>query len=171
MVDSIVDSDTVEQITGYTERRLRDLAKAGFFPAPDRGRYQLKATCAGIIRHMREMLAATSGPASDERAKLIKARRELVEVQLAEKRRQLLPLADVCAQLGAISAEMNQTLRMQLVDILPAHNAGLDAAQQRVNNRAAFEDICRRFQTWAQEYDAILASKPNAKTPPTGTPP
>jgi hypothetical protein len=157
----------MEQITGLTARRLLQLAKAGYFPAPDHGRYQLKATCGGVIRHMREMLAAASGPASDERANLIRARRELVEIQIQEKRRTLIPLADICERLGAMTFEIRGTLQRHLIDQLPAHNAGLDAAKQRENNRAALTEICQRFQNWAREYDATLAAAPaDPKAPP-----
>lgn len=55
----------LEALTGLTDRRHRQLAKAGYFPPPVRGVYELAPTLRGLFRYYRE--AAHGGAALRER--------------------------------------------------------------------------------------------------------
>ena len=157
-----IDGPTLEEIVGLSDRRLRQLARAGFFPEPSGGQYKLLPTFAGVVKHLRALAETAGGTLATERERLTRARRELAEVQLGIAKRDLIPLPDVCARLQNISRTQRDTLRSVLLDQLPAQNAGLDAPKQRENNRAAFEQVCLTFQKFAAEYDASLAAAKDA---------
>ena len=45
-----IDTAQLIRLSGLTDRRLRELAREGWLPAPDNGRYQLVAAVQGLIR-------------------------------------------------------------------------------------------------------------------------
>lgn len=55
MADSgIIDTAQLIRLSGLTDRRLRELAREGWLPAPDNGRYQLVGAIQGLLRYYRE---------------------------------------------------------------------------------------------------------------------
>lgn len=154
-------ADSMQQaaaITGLSIAAIR-LAKKGGCPAFRGSRV--------VISELKEWLDAkgqqfeTGGPGggpSKEQVEIwLKLERlEGEKLANAETRKELQSITVICDRLRAISEEIKGTLRAILLDQLPAQNAGLDAPKQRENNRAAFEQICRRFQSWAAEYNEAL---------------
>ena len=53
-----IHADRLSALTGLSDRRHRQLAKEGFFPAPVRGHYQTDATLSGLFRYYREARSA-----------------------------------------------------------------------------------------------------------------
>lgn len=49
-----IDGERLAVLTGLSDRRLRQLAKEGFFPSPERGLYDLPKTISGLFRYYRE---------------------------------------------------------------------------------------------------------------------
>ena len=49
-----IDTAQLIRLSGLTDRRLRELAREGWLPAPDNGRYQLVAAIQGLLRYYRE---------------------------------------------------------------------------------------------------------------------
>lgn len=76
--------DELIAITTLTDRRHRQLAKAGFFPSPINGRYKALATLRGLFTHFRKLAADHVDEFDQERLKKLKAERFLAEVA-AEK--------------------------------------------------------------------------------------
>lgn len=90
MADTI-HADKLCSLTGLTDRRHRQLAKAGYFPPPKRSEYQLAATIKGMFLFYREQAAKKTD--SDERIKT--ARADKLEIQNAALRRDLIPAEEV----------------------------------------------------------------------------
>ncbi|NBR87398.1 MAG: hypothetical protein EBT61_18160 [Verrucomicrobia bacterium] len=90
MADTI-HADKLCALTGLTDRRHRQLAKAGYFPPPDKSEYQLAATIKGLFQYYREQKEKRGN--SDERIK--KARAEKLEIGNEVLRRDLLPAEEV----------------------------------------------------------------------------
>jgi hypothetical protein len=60
------------------DRRLRQLAKEGFFPEPDRGEYEFLATLLGLVRYYRELSARRSDEfEAEEQRKLTESADEI----------------------------------------------------------------------------------------------
>src|SRR5262245_55214640 len=78
----VITAEQLCSITGLTDRRHRQLAAAGYFPPPIRGRYQ-GVTLLGIIRYQREQLAKRNDTFRREQEAYTKARREVAQEELA----------------------------------------------------------------------------------------
>jgi phage terminase Nu1 subunit (DNA packaging protein) len=83
-------ADKFCQITGLTDRRHRQIAKAGFFPMPKKGIYQLTPALAGFMRFLREQVESAAGGFNDERLKKLTAERHMAELKLAKERKAAL---------------------------------------------------------------------------------
>ena len=55
MSEPTLTADKLCALTGLSDRRHRQLAKAGYFPPPKRGEYQLSATIKGMFSYYREL--------------------------------------------------------------------------------------------------------------------
>jgi len=70
----------IEQATGLTDRRLRQLADDGFFPMPQAGLYKFAETMVGLNRFYRERAAqktAAQERVHEARAKLLEHKYEV----------------------------------------------------------------------------------------------
>jgi hypothetical protein len=64
----------------------------------------------------------------------------------------------------ALGEEIKATLGFQLKDRLPALDAGLDAAAQRINNTNVYLEIMNRFQEFARQWtEKEIEAAPVAK--------
>jgi len=145
-----VRAEELEEITGLTDRRHRQLAAEGFFPPPEKGCYQMLPALVGIIRFYRT---------SNEKESLQRKRGLLLDKQIEEKQigideslKRLKPVEFFAQKVMSLGAELNGTLNFQLNDRLPALNAGLNAPDQRVNNRKVYLELCRRFREFADQW-------------------
>jgi hypothetical protein len=75
------DTLTAEQLctlTTLTDRRHRQIATEGFFPAPKRGRYERDATLSGLFRYFRELASKESDEERQAKTKLANARADAI---------------------------------------------------------------------------------------------
>ncbi len=142
----------LEEITGLTDRRHRQIADEGYFPKPDLGKYRRDETLRGMFRYYRERNDKDTLTA--ERVLLTKEKRIEQESINAERSGQLESKEAIAKKIFALGEEIKSTLNFQLTDRLPALNAGLDAPAQRINNRAVFLEILKRFQEFAKRWIA-----------------
>jgi hypothetical protein len=84
MKNTTITADALAKLTGLTDRRHRQLAKAGFFPPPVRGCYLQAETLTGLFKYFREM--ASQDPVAESRARLNSVRATSLErkAQLSE---------------------------------------------------------------------------------------
>lgn len=96
----------VAQALNLTEMRVQQLVKEGM-PREGRGQYDAVKCMAWYIRYLQAALKKKSLPTTDgayagereQRVRLLKADADLREIELAEKQGQLVPLADVEAEM------------------------------------------------------------------------
>ncbi|ELT51006.1 hypothetical protein [Brucella intermedia] len=92
-----------------SEERIRQLSKAGYFPRPSRGKVPFVGVIQGYIRSLREDNKNTSKTAADTRVR--DARAEEIQIRIAEKKRELIPIDDAIAAqdflLGVVVAELS----------------------------------------------------------------
>ncbi len=92
----------VAHVLNISERRIQQLAKEGL-PREERGKYDLANCMIWYIRYLQKKLESKSLGSEDfgrssflaEKRRLVKADAELREIELAEKRKQLVSIADV----------------------------------------------------------------------------
>src|SRR5581483_1201784 len=89
--DSIISTEQFSRIAGVTEKRLRQLAAEGYFPAPKDGRWKALECAKGLIEFYRSAESKKSnGMRRDEELKLA-AERKLAELKVAKAEGALLP--------------------------------------------------------------------------------
>lgn len=108
----------IARLLDLTERRVQQLARDGVIPAstrsgPDRGRYDLVGTVRGYVRYLREQATRSQTGTADfgvERARLIKAKADLAEMDAQIRRGDLLPAGDVEEAWIAVLARLRARL-------------------------------------------------------------
>jgi phage terminase Nu1 subunit (DNA packaging protein) len=89
--------DTISKLLDLTPRRVNQLVNEGVLPRAERGRYELVPVVQAYIRYLREK--ALKGDIGDDytthRARLVKARADLLEMEREQMSGQLIPAADV----------------------------------------------------------------------------
>jgi len=139
-------------LTGLTDRRHRQLAAAGYFPLPDRGRYDAAAAIAGLFRHFREQLSKKNSELVQEQRRLAKAKRETVEEELAILRAEYVKKSSIGPALRNISLHQRAKLQFKLESELAPTLAGLHALEIRSKMAAAVDDVCQVFREGVKEW-------------------
>jgi hypothetical protein len=93
----------IARLLDLTERRVQQLVREGVIPAParagpERGRYDLVGAVRGYVRYLRAQATQSSGGSVDfgaERARLVKAKADLAEMDAEVRRGGLLPAGAV----------------------------------------------------------------------------
>jgi len=91
MSEPTIHADKLCALTGLTDRRHRQLSKAGYFPPPVLSEYQLAPTIKGMFQYYREQKAKNG--TNDDRIK--KGRANRLEIQNKILTRDLIPLEEV----------------------------------------------------------------------------
>lgn len=120
---------------GASERLVRDLADRGIAVREARGRYDIKATIANYVAHLRQVSAGRGGEESQldltkEKARESKERADSLAIKNAKMRGELLPVDDV---LFGWSHIMTNT-RLGVLAIVPrlSQEFGLSPEQEAV---------------------------------------
>lgn len=98
------EEDNLQPVAGIASlldvsiRRVQQLVADGVLPKARHGKYPVIACIQAYIRHLRELSEGASAAA--ERAKLLKAQRQKVEIEVASMRRDLIPAEEVRAVVG-----------------------------------------------------------------------
>lgn len=140
---------TAEQlcgITGLTDRRHRQLATAGYFPAPINGRYVAGKVLVGVIRYQRELITKKNGKLAKEQVALTKARRETAQEELAVMRGRYVEKAEIGPALRNVSLHQRAVLQRKLEQELGPNLAGLTTQEILPKIKAAVDEICSVFR-------------------------
>jgi len=95
---------TIARLLDLTERRVQQLAREGVIPKAENGRYDLVAAVRGYVKYLRDRAMGGGAPpdAHAERARLLKANADKVELDLAERRQELVPVDEAAALLERV---------------------------------------------------------------------
>src|SRR6056297_2219834 len=83
----------IARLLDLSERRVQQLSREGVIPKADRGQYDLIGSVRGYVRYLRDQAAKAQAGAPDyaaERARFIRARADLAEMEAEEKRHSLI---------------------------------------------------------------------------------
>jgi hypothetical protein len=158
-----ITGDQIEGLTGLTDRRLRQLAKAGYFPPPERGQYQYAATIRGLFKYYREDHHNTSRTLNDAKLSKLKADAEMSKLKVQQARKETIPRQQVSEFLRAWAAKLDLLLTAELENNVPNLVLGLSIADIRREMVACHDRIRemthRGFRTWEDDnpiYDGPL---------------
>lgn len=89
---------TIAKLLLLSDRRVQQLTKEGVIPKAERGRYELAPAVQGYIRFLQERsLRSDSSPIDyrTEKARLTKAQADLAEIEAANARGEVAPVAQI----------------------------------------------------------------------------
>ena len=83
----------IARLLDLSERRIQQLSREGVIPKAERGQYDLVAAVRGYVAYLRDLAVKAQAGAPDfgaERARLIKAKADLAEMEADGRRGELL---------------------------------------------------------------------------------
>ncbi len=151
MAENAQSAEVLAKLLDITERRVRQLSAEGIIPKVSRGRYEMVGAVRGYIRYLRNLnLQGDVGPAdyATQRARLVKARADLAEMEASEMRGELLPAPDVTAAWTEIVALMRARLLVLPDKLAPVVHETTSINQAKdVIKRAIFEVLTEIAET------------------------
>ena len=103
----------IARLLDLSERRIQQLSREGVIPKAERGQYDLVAAVRGYVVYLREQAVRAQAGAPDfgaERARLIKAKADLAEMEADGRRGELLPADAVEAAWTSVLARLRARL-------------------------------------------------------------
>ncbi|MDX9859313.1 MAG: terminase small subunit, Nu1 [Rhodospirillales bacterium] len=144
MAENAQPAEVLAKLLDISERRVRQLCAEGVIPKAARGRYEVVGAVRGYIRYLRDLALKGEVGAADyglERARLVKARADLAEMEAAEKRDDLIPARDVTAAWTEIMALVRARLLALPDKIAPVVHETTSIAEARGVVRKAIHDV------------------------------
>jgi hypothetical protein len=140
-----------------SEERIRQLVKQGYIPrAEKRGYVQLVGAVQGYLRYLKDDERRSSKSAADSRVR--DARALEIELRIAERSRDLIPLEDALADM----AEFAAAVRSELAG-LPARLTRIMDERQKIESEV--DGVLTRLSERAAQKAATL--EPGRGDPPT----
>jgi phage terminase Nu1 subunit (DNA packaging protein) len=103
----------IAKLLDLSERRVQQLSREGVIPKATRGQYDLVGSVRGYVRYLRDQAAKAHAGAPDyaaERARFIRARADLAEMEADQKRGSVIVAGDVEAAWIAVLALLRTRL-------------------------------------------------------------
>jgi phage terminase Nu1 subunit (DNA packaging protein) len=103
----------IAKLLDLSERRVQQLSREGVIPKATRGQYDLIGSVRGYVRYLRDQAVQAQAGAPDyavERARFIRARADLAEMEAAHKRGSVIDAVDVEAAWIAVLALLRTRL-------------------------------------------------------------
>ena len=103
----------IARLLDLSERRVQQLNREGVIPKAERGQYDLIGSVRGYVRYLRDQALKAQAGAPDyaaERARFIRARADLAEMEAEEKRRSLIAAEQIEAAWIAVLALLRTRL-------------------------------------------------------------
>ena len=103
----------IARLLDLSERRVQQLSREGVIPKAERGQYELIGSVSGYVRYLRDQALKAQAGAPDyaaERARYIRARADLAEMEAEEKRRSLIAAEQIEAAWIAVLALLRTRL-------------------------------------------------------------
>ncbi len=136
-----ISAEKLCQLSGLTDRQHRNIAKAGYYPPPIKGQYQMTLTITGLLRYYREAesrIRGTKEAISQEKLAAMKRENEEAQGLLVLK-------SAVAAELQKSLTPIKELLRAQLEGELPRAMSGMALAENRIVGKRVFDHVCDRL--------------------------
>ena len=103
----------IAKLLDLSERRVQQLSREGVIPKAERGQYDLIGSVRGYVRYLRDQALKSQAGAPDymaERARFIRARADIAEMEAQEKRLSLIAADQIEAAWIAVLALLRTRL-------------------------------------------------------------
>jgi len=103
----------ITKLLDLSERRVQQLSREGVIPKAERGQYDLIGSVRGYVRYLRDQALKSQAGAPDymaERARFIRARADIAEMEAQEKRLSLIAADQIEAAWIAVLALLRTRL-------------------------------------------------------------
>ena len=136
-----ISGEKMESFTGLTDRRHRQIAKAGYFPSPKDGMYDGNLAIRGMFKYYAETRGEEKQNLSQEKYLKLKADRQLAELKLSQGRAEVVGADDVADALRRLGAKWDQVLTQKLETEIPVRMLGKDIVACRAEAREVHDEI------------------------------
>ena len=144
MADNTQSITVIARLLDLSERRVRQLSAEGVIPKAARGRYELVGAVRGYVRYLRDLILKDEAGAADygtERARLVKAKADLAEMEAARMRGDLLPAPEVAAAWTEIVALLRARLLVLPDKLAPLIHETTTIAESRAVLKKAIHEV------------------------------
>jgi len=134
----------IAKLLDLSERRVQQLSREGVIPKATRGQYDLSGSVRGYVRYLRDQAVKAQAGAPDyasERARFIRARADLAEMEAEEKRGSVLAAEDVEEAWIAVLALLRTRLIALPDRLAPVVHQQPTVAETRSQIRAAIREV------------------------------
>jgi len=150
MAENTQSAVVLARLLDISERRVRQLSAEGVIPKAARGRYEVVGAVRGYIRYLRDLTLKGEVGAADygvERARLVKARADLAEMEAAHRGGDLIAAPDVTAAWTDIMALVRARLLALPDKIAPVVHETTSIAEARNVIHQAVHDTLAEIAT------------------------
>ena len=138
--------------TGLTDRRHRQIAAAGYFPPPIRGRYQSGPTLIGMVRYLAEQNRKKDDHLRQEQEALTRAKRQLAEEELAALRGRYVERDLIGPALRNVSLHQRAILQRKLEQELAPNLANLTTVEILARIKPMVDELCAIFREGTKQW-------------------
>lgn len=96
----LIPGDALAELTDRSDRRHRQLAQTGYFPAPANGEYELQPTITGLFNYYRER-AKVADPLTKARLEKLQVESRLLEITESARLGELAPVKEMAQRVSA----------------------------------------------------------------------
>ena len=150
MAENSQSAEVLAKLLDLTERRVRQLSAEGVIPKAARGRYEVVGAVRGYIRYLRDLALKGDLGTADygiERARLVKARADLAEMEAKQVRGELIPAPDVTLAWTEIMALVRARLLALPDKLAPVIHETTSIAEARDVIRQAVHELLSELST------------------------
>ncbi|AVM76212.1 terminase small subunit, Nu1 [Magnetospirillum gryphiswaldense] len=158
----------IAKLLDLTERRVQQLGRDGTIPKAERGRYDLVGAVQGYVRYLRDQASRNQGGPADfgaERARLVKAKADLAEMEAAERRDELLPATAVEDAWTEILARLRARLLVLPDRLAPVVFEETTIAGARTLIRQGIAEALTEIAAMPVTADAVRAGAAGGRNP------
>ena len=150
----MITADRLCGLTGLTDRRHRQLAADGYFPAPVESMYQMDATVTGIFRFYREHNARTKEKLVNTKDEKTQKEIRLLDMKIEEQERQSVKRSEVSKLLLQVSSKQKAVLFAALEREYPGKVVGRTASEISAHGRALADRLCEVFAREVEQWQS-----------------
>ena len=166
----------IAKLLDLSERRVQQLSREGVIPKATRGQYDLIGSVRGYVRYLRDQAAKAQAGAPDyasERARFLRARADLAEMEAEQKRGSLLAAEDVETAWIAVLARLRTRLLALPDRLAPLVHAETSPAGVRDVIRGAIrealEELAESDVRPERDEDDTAEAAGNGRAAPDGS--
>lgn len=145
------------ELTGLSDRQLRNIAQKGFFPPPERGDYDEDKSLRGMIRYQAELLKKKSSTLTEEKELLTRAKRETAEFELEVLRGRYALIEDITSEIRSVSIHQRTHFTHHCERVSPSKLAFRSEPECLEIMKRLVDDTCKIFTEGTRKWDTEQA--------------